>query len=71
MQAAFSAVLSTVSFETQQQLLHDRLDALMDAHSWEPWFTKWMEKYLARGVKVRFLPGIDTINDRPVSEYQV
>jgi hypothetical protein len=56
MQAAFSAVLSTLSFETQEQVLHDRLGALMDADPWEPWFTDWMEKYLARGLKVRSFP---------------
>lgn len=53
MHADFSAVLSTVGFHIQEQILHDWLSALMGADPLDPWFKEWMAKHLGEGSKVR------------------
>jgi hypothetical protein len=52
-EAAFSAVLSTLGSEVQEDILHDWVTDLMNADPWEPWFKEWMAKHLVEGSKVR------------------
>jgi hypothetical protein len=55
MQAAFNAVLSTLAYQDQKQILHSWLSDLVAADPWEPWFEEWMETNLLGGSKVRSL----------------
>jgi hypothetical protein len=65
MQAAFNAVLSTVSYQVQEEILHEWLTDLMAEEPWEPWFKRWMETSLLEESEVRILP--DLCSRRPLS----
>lgn len=46
MQAAFNAVLGSVSYDDQKEVLLGWMDELMAASPWEPWFREWMKTCL-------------------------
>ncbi|GAQ87776.1 hypothetical protein KFL_003760090 [Klebsormidium nitens] len=46
MQAAFNAVLGSVSFDDQEEILRGWMDELKGENPWEPWFGEWMKMCL-------------------------
>jgi hypothetical protein len=58
MQSAFNAVLSTLNYKAQKQVLQEWPPDLIAAQPWEPWFKEWMTRNAIEEQKVRSLSGV-------------